>query len=83
MPELQNSQELEPTDRSSLYTCPMHPEKRQVNVLLARLPRAHATELPGAADNDKNLPLAMLRRAQFPATLPDGAGGTLTKPTDW
>ena len=45
--------------------------------------RSHAVELRNVADRHWNLHLQVLRHAQLPATLPDGAGGTLTKPADW
>ena len=45
--------------------------------------RGAAVELRAAADSAKILPLELLRHSQFPASLPDGAGGILTKPATW
>lgn len=45
--------------------------------------RGAATELRGVSDKDRNLPLELLRHCQFPASLPDGAGGHIQKPTGW
>jgi hypothetical protein len=45
--------------------------------------RGAAVELRSAADKHRTLPLALLRHAHFPPTIPDGAGGTLTKPATW
>jgi len=45
--------------------------------------RSYATELKGAADKARNLPLNLLRRSQLPSTISDGSGGTIVKPADW
>ena len=45
--------------------------------------RGAASELRGAADKDRTLPQELLKRSQFSATIPDGYGGTITKPTGW
>jgi len=43
--------------------------------------RGAATELRGAADKDRMLPL--LPKCRLPASIPDGAGDVIQKPTDW
>ncbi len=45
--------------------------------------RGAAVELRAAADKHRTLPLSLLKHAQFPPTLPDGAGGVLAKPAGW
>ena len=45
--------------------------------------RGAATELRGAADKDKTLPLDLLRHCHLPARVPDGAGGFIEKPAAW
>ncbi len=45
--------------------------------------RGAAVELRAAADKDRNLPLNLLRIAQLPASIPDGSGAYITKPTTW
>jgi 6-hydroxy-3-succinoylpyridine 3-monooxygenase len=45
--------------------------------------RAAAVELRAAAHRNRELPLILLPHCQFPDTLPDGAGGVLTRPADW
>jgi uncharacterized LabA/DUF88 family protein len=45
--------------------------------------RGAAVELRAAADQDRLLPLNLFPRSQFAATMPDGVGGTLTKPPSW
>lgn len=45
--------------------------------------RGAATELRGAADRDKTLPQALIKVSQFSAVIPDGRGGTITKPASW
>ena len=60
------------------------PSKEVIVDVPSRSPvRGAAVELRSAADKNKTLPLQILPHAQLPATLPDGAGGTLTKPADW
>jgi len=45
--------------------------------------RGAAVELRTAADKNRELPLNMLKLAQFPPSLSDGAGGVITKPAEW
>jgi len=45
--------------------------------------RGAAVELRGAADKDRILPNNLFQHSQFPATLPDGQGGTIRKPQGW
>jgi uncharacterized LabA/DUF88 family protein len=45
--------------------------------------RGAAVELRSVADKNRTFPLPLLRVSQFPATLPDGHGGVIEKPTDW
>jgi len=45
--------------------------------------RSYATELKGAADKARNLPLNLLRRSQLSSTITDGSGGIIEKPSDW
>ena len=45
--------------------------------------RSGAVELRMAAHVARTLPLNILAKAQFPGTLPDGAGGIIAKPTTW
>ncbi len=45
--------------------------------------RGFAVELRSAANANRDLPLNLLVRAQFHTTIPDGSGGTVTKPTAW
>ena len=45
--------------------------------------RGAAVELRSAADKDRNLPLGLLRHAQFPAVVLDGGGGAIHKPASW
>jgi len=45
--------------------------------------RGAAVELRAAADKDRDLPLNLLKHAQLPASIPDGSGGFITKPTSW
>lgn len=45
--------------------------------------RGAATELRGAANQDRTLPLALLSKSQFPAQVPDGRGGIIHKPAGW
>lgn len=58
--------------------------KKVIVYIPARDPtRGAAVELRAAADSSKTLPLNLLQHSLFPATMPDGAGGTLTKPATW
>ena len=45
--------------------------------------RSAAVELRTSAHVDRSLPLLLLSKSQFPNTIPDGAGGTLTRPASW
>lgn len=45
--------------------------------------RGAAVELRQAATNHRNLPINMLKMCQFPAEMPDGAGGIIRKPLGW
>ena len=45
--------------------------------------RGAAVELRSAATRNRDLPLELLRHAQFPARLPDGSGGFIDKPAGW
>ncbi|MBU0641361.1 MAG: NYN domain-containing protein [Planctomycetes bacterium] len=45
--------------------------------------RGAAVELRSAADKDRTLPLQLLPRCQFPATVSDGHGGVIAKPDGW
>jgi uncharacterized LabA/DUF88 family protein len=45
--------------------------------------RGAAVEIRSAADSHKTLPLQLLPRAQFPATLTDGIGQPIHRPSDW
>jgi uncharacterized LabA/DUF88 family protein len=44
---------------------------------------AAAVELRAAAQRARELPLLLLAKAQFPNSIPDGAGGTLNRPATW
>jgi 6-hydroxy-3-succinoylpyridine 3-monooxygenase len=45
--------------------------------------RGAAVELRSAATTSRDLPLNLLKLSQFPAQIPDGSGGMITKPTSW
>jgi len=60
------------------------PEKKITVYVPAQHPgRSAATELRSAAHKSRELPLNLLPRAQFPNTIPDGAGGFIAKPASW
>jgi uncharacterized LabA/DUF88 family protein len=60
------------------------PEKQIIVYIPARSPiRGAAVELRASADRNKNLPLNLLKHAQFPSQVPDGAGGFIAKPAGW
>jgi hypothetical protein len=60
------------------------PNKRVTVYVPSRNPkRGAAVELRSAADKSRTLPLNLLPLAQFPSAVPDGAGGTLVKPSSW
>ena len=45
--------------------------------------RGAAVELRSCADKARDLPLQLMAKAQFPARVPDGAGGFIEKPVGW
>lgn len=45
--------------------------------------RGAATELRGEADKHRTLPMALIKRSQLPAKVPDGDGGYIEKPSPW
>ncbi|MBI2823922.1 MAG: NYN domain-containing protein [Planctomycetia bacterium] len=45
--------------------------------------RGAATELRAAADQDRTFPMNLIPLSLFAASIPDGAGGTITKPATW
>ena len=45
--------------------------------------RSYAVELRSAAHRKQLLPTSLLKHAQFPARVPDGMGGFITKPPTW
>jgi len=45
--------------------------------------RGAALELRSVADKDKTLPLDLLKKSQFPASVPTGSGQMATKPSSW
>jgi len=60
------------------------PKKQVLVYVPSRNPvRGAAVELRSAADRHRNLPLAPLKHAQFPARAPDGSGGFIEKPSGW
>ena len=60
------------------------PEKRIAVYVPAQHPtRSAAVELRSAAHRHRELPLNLLPLAQFPARIPDGAGGFIAKPPTW
>ena len=60
------------------------PRKKVFVYVPARDPkRGAAVELRSAADKDKSLPLNILKFAQFPRRIPDGAGNFIERPSTW
>jgi uncharacterized LabA/DUF88 family protein len=60
------------------------PDKEVIVYVPARTRiRGAATELRGAADKDRTLPLRLLRHCQLPVSITDGAGVTIRKPASW
>jgi 6-hydroxy-3-succinoylpyridine 3-monooxygenase len=60
------------------------PNKKVVVYIPSRDPdHGAAYELRGSEDEHRDLPLSLLKHAQFPKDVPDGAGGFVTKPTEW
>jgi uncharacterized LabA/DUF88 family protein len=61
---------------------------KKITVYVPHIPapnntRGFAVELRTAAHAHRNLPLNILKLAQFPAQLPDGHSGTIYKPPAW
>jgi len=60
------------------------PQKEIIVYIPARsVVRGAAVELRGSADKDRILPNSLLAKSQFPQKIPDGMGGTITKPEKW
>jgi hypothetical protein len=60
------------------------PQKKVTVYVPSRNPtRGAAVELRASADRDRDLPLILLRHSQLPASIPDGSGGFILKPTTW
>jgi len=60
------------------------PEKRRVVYIPALDPiRGAAVEMRGAANQNRLLPINLMPRCQFPATVPDGSGKMISKPAGW
>jgi uncharacterized LabA/DUF88 family protein len=60
------------------------PTKKLTVYVPSRNPvRGAAVEIRAAADVNRTLPLNLLSKSQFPDKIPDGAGGFITRPTDW
>jgi uncharacterized LabA/DUF88 family protein len=45
--------------------------------------RGYAVQLRSAASVNRDLPLQLLARAQFPTNVADGSGGVIVKPSTW
>ena len=56
---------------------------REVYVLSPPRHRATVKALCDAATESRVIRPQLIRRAQFPPSIPDGAGGTITKPAEW
>ncbi len=60
------------------------PQKKVTVYVPSRNPvRGAAVELRASADRDRDLPLILLKHAQLPASIPDGSGGFILKPSTW
>lgn len=60
------------------------PQKKVIVYVPAQEPqRGQAVELRTAANHHRTLPLNLLRHAQLPPQIPDGAGGYIQKPAQW
>lgn len=60
------------------------PAKQVVVYIPARnAQRGAAVELRAAADKARILPNELIRKSQFPPSIPDGSGGFIHKPADW
>lgn len=61
-----------------------HPEVKIIVYVPSQNPaRGAAVELRSAAHVNKTLPINFLSKSQFPNTIPDGAGGVITRPATW
>ena len=60
------------------------PKKKVIVYVPSQNPvRGAAVELRTSAHVARTLPVALLSKSQFPDRMPDGAGGTLTRPATW
>lgn len=60
------------------------PKKKIIVYVPSQNPiRGAAVELRTSAHVARTLPPLLLSKSQFPDTIPDGAGGTLTRPASW
>jgi uncharacterized LabA/DUF88 family protein len=60
------------------------PKKKIIVYVPSQNPvRGAAVELRTSAHVHRTLPAILLSKSQFPDTIPDGAGGTLTRPASW
>jgi 6-hydroxy-3-succinoylpyridine 3-monooxygenase len=61
-----------------------HPQKKIIVYVPSLNPtRGAAVELRTAAHAHRTLPIQLLSKSQFANTIPDGAGGTITRPATW
>lgn len=60
------------------------PKKKIIVYVPSQNPlRGAAVELRTSAHVHRTLPILLLSKSQFPDQIPDGAGGTLTRPASW
>jgi hypothetical protein len=60
------------------------PQKKITVYVPSRSPvRGAAVEIRTAAHVNRTLPLVLLSKSQFPNSVPDGAGGFITRPATW
>jgi hypothetical protein len=60
------------------------PNKRVIVYVPTTNPiRGAAVELRTAATDDKTLPIQLIKHSQFPDNVPDGSGGTISRPAAW
>lgn len=60
------------------------PDKEVIVYVPSRSPvRGAAVELRSAADKNRGLPLALLKKCQLPPRVADGTGGGIEKPASW
>ena len=60
------------------------PKKKIIVYVPSQNPvRGAAVELRTSAHVNRTLPIQLLSKSQFPDTIPDGSGGTLTRPASW